>query len=219
MSVMFWDIHDQGVRGLERNRVEGTEFDEVVYADDTICISKSEMAMNGLLAAIEVEGSKYGMRLNKSKCEYLKFGQAGNVKFSNGERVKQMEEVKYLGCLLNSKGDPGREIGKRIKNSNINQYAYFLPSWGQLIHSKTTGVQRGASLKAHVRTRVSNVEHERTQQIGRLSAQRTAQNPTHPNHVLQQEIQQRVRTHGNKQSAATREPWEIGTAERVPYKK
>ena len=128
MSVMFWDIHHEGVKGLERNRVVGTEFDEVVYADDTICISESEVAMNGLLAAIEAEGSKYGMRLNKSKCEYLKFGLAGNVKFNNGERVKQMEEVKYLGCLLNSKGDPGREIGKRIKNSMstlINMHVFF----------------------------------------------------------------------------------------------
>ena len=69
MTVMFWDIHWEGVKGLERNRVAGTEFDEVLYADDTICISESEQAMNKLLAAIEKQGRRYGMRLNRAKCE------------------------------------------------------------------------------------------------------------------------------------------------------
>ena len=107
----------QGVRGLERNRVEGTTCDEVLYADETICISQSETAMNALLAAIENEGRKYGLRLNRGKCEYLKFGMAGQVKFSNGDLVKSMDEVKSLGCLLNAQGDPGNEVGKRIKDS------------------------------------------------------------------------------------------------------
>ena len=73
--------------------------------------------MNALLAAIEEEGHKHGLKLNRAKCEYLKFGNAGHVRFKNGEQIKMMSEVKYLGCLLNNHGDPGREIGIRLKNA------------------------------------------------------------------------------------------------------
>ena len=54
-----------------KQRVTGTEHDEVVYADDTICIAQTAAAMNRMLRAIEIEGAKFGLNLNKSKCEYL----------------------------------------------------------------------------------------------------------------------------------------------------
>ena len=74
MTVMFDDIHHGDKLNLKKQRVIGTEHDEVLYADDTICIAQNEQAMNRLLAAIETEGKKYGMRLNKNKCEYLPIG-------------------------------------------------------------------------------------------------------------------------------------------------
>ena len=39
--------------------------DEILYADDTRCVSENEDAINRLLQAIEVEGNKYGLKLNK----------------------------------------------------------------------------------------------------------------------------------------------------------
>ena len=55
------------------------------------------------------------MKLNKSKCEYLSFGDAGPVFFIDGTRVPFKTEVKYLGCNMNNKGDTGKEVRKRIK--------------------------------------------------------------------------------------------------------
>ena len=56
MTMLFYDIHQQPEqRLLESNRVQGTTFDEVLYADDTICVSEREDAMNALLAQIEYE--------------------------------------------------------------------------------------------------------------------------------------------------------------------
>ena len=37
MSVMFEEIHHNMHLGLVEHRVEGTDFDEIIYADDTIC--------------------------------------------------------------------------------------------------------------------------------------------------------------------------------------
>ena len=45
--------------------------DLILYADDTICISEDENAMNILLHTIETEGFKYGPELGKTKCEYI----------------------------------------------------------------------------------------------------------------------------------------------------
>ena len=72
--------------------------------------------MNWLLQKIEMEGDIYGMRLNKGKCEYLRFGSAGNVNFRDGVKVPPVQHVKYLGCQLNERGDPGTEIIGRIKH-------------------------------------------------------------------------------------------------------
>jgi hypothetical protein len=43
----------------------------VLYADDTIIFSESAEALEELLAEIEREGEKYGMKLNKKKCEAM----------------------------------------------------------------------------------------------------------------------------------------------------
>ena len=87
--------------------------DQILYADDTICISEDAGAMNRLLHAVETEGLKYGLELNKTTCEYIKFGEAQRVKFHNGTNVPLMHEVKYVGCNMNDKADPEREVLKR----------------------------------------------------------------------------------------------------------
>ena len=119
MSVLFTDIHKDDTLNLKKHRVQGMETDEILYADDTICISEDEEALNRLLAAIEVEGSKCGLKLNKKKCEYLHFGTAGRVYFADGTAVPKQHEVKYLGCNMNDKADPERDIVKRKKDCMI----------------------------------------------------------------------------------------------------
>ena len=102
MTTMFHDIHfsDRVGANLIRNRVAGMNFDEILYADDTICISEDTRTMYKLLAAIEEEETKYGLKLNKAKCEAVLTSHTANVHFANGEPVKRKEEVKYLGCVL-----------------------------------------------------------------------------------------------------------------------
>ena len=65
--------------------------------------------------------------LNKDKCEYLPFGNAGPVRFSDGSKVPKKEEVKYLGCMLNSQGNPSREVAYRITDCTLilNRLHFF----------------------------------------------------------------------------------------------
>lgn len=119
MTVMFHDIHQNDKLKLAKQRVRGSEYDEVFYADDTICIAQNMAAMNRLLAAIEAEGAKYGLRLNRETCEYLGIGSPGNVRLAVGEKRKLVNEVKYLRDMLNDKDDPAREVSRRIAKCKI----------------------------------------------------------------------------------------------------
>ena len=47
--------------------------------------------------------------------EYMKFEDAGRVKFANGTLVPLKHEVKYLVCNLIDRGDPAREVTRRIR--------------------------------------------------------------------------------------------------------
>ena len=114
MTVLFHDIHREDKQKMLRHRIPGINFDEVLYADDTICASTDTAAMNRLLAAIETEGKKYGMKLNKSKCEVMHNANNANVHFQDGTPVPRKDEVKYLGCHLNENCDMKRELNTRI---------------------------------------------------------------------------------------------------------
>ena len=94
----------------------GQHADEVLYTDDTICMTQDEESMNKMLEEIEKEGATYGLKINKTKCEYLHVGEAGPVFFQDGTPVPVQTEVKYLGYSMNNKGGPGKEVRKRTKD-------------------------------------------------------------------------------------------------------
>ena len=104
---------------MAEQRIPGGTFDEVMYADDTICIGTDTRKINQMLEAIEVEGEKCGLKLNKKKCEVMYTAEDANVHFKDGTRVPRKTEVKYLGCELNQQTDYNKELGKRIAATMI----------------------------------------------------------------------------------------------------
>ena len=86
----------------------------MLYADDTICVCTDIETMNKLLASIEVQGAKYGMKLNRSKCEVFHNANVAYVHFMGGSTVKKVDEATYLGCQINDTADIRTELGKRV---------------------------------------------------------------------------------------------------------
>ena len=89
MTVIFEDIHEEDKPNMAQNRVPGTTEDEILFADDTICISESIEALQRLLHAIEIESKKYGLQLNKGKCEIISYGEDKTLKCTTGETIKK----------------------------------------------------------------------------------------------------------------------------------
>lgn len=56
MTAMIRDIHFNLREGMARYRIPGATFDEVIYADDTICMGTDTRELNKMLAEIETEG-------------------------------------------------------------------------------------------------------------------------------------------------------------------
>ena len=56
MTAMFRDIHFNMREGMAKYRIPGATFDEVIYADDTICMGTDTRQLNKMLTEIEIEG-------------------------------------------------------------------------------------------------------------------------------------------------------------------
>ena len=114
MIVLFKEVHAQTDHILEKQRVPGATFDEVTYADDTICIATTEKAINEMLKHIEKEGEKYGMKLNKEKCELITTDSTANVHLDNKQQIKKTRKATYLGCEIGIKTTNTEELNSRI---------------------------------------------------------------------------------------------------------
>ena len=98
MTTMFYDVHTELDSILATQRVPGAEFDEVTYADDTICITTSTEATNKFLKTIEEQGLRYGLKLNKNKCELITTHNLENVHFKrrNGSTKSKNSNIPWM---------------------------------------------------------------------------------------------------------------------------
>ena len=78
-------------------------------------ITNTTDEMELIINEVETEGNKYGMKLNRDKCESLNsVAGAEPIKFADGVEIQKKDIVKYLGCMLNQKANTLKEINKRI---------------------------------------------------------------------------------------------------------
>ena len=71
MTVMFHDIKKDDHLNLIAHRPDNANYDEILYADDTILISTNTAAINRYLAEVEEAAELYGLKLNKKKSNFL----------------------------------------------------------------------------------------------------------------------------------------------------
>ena len=67
--VIYHDVHQQADIYPTSRRVPGANFDEVAYADDTICITTATRAMSKFSEATNWEGFQYCSDFSTNTCE------------------------------------------------------------------------------------------------------------------------------------------------------
>jgi len=112
MTAMFRDVHSE--LNLQRGRLKGLSFTELLYADDTALVTNNANAMNRLLSKIEHHAAYYGLNFNKTKCVTFPFNTTSHPVFGDGSKVPTETETMYLGGLVSKHFDLRKEVNKKI---------------------------------------------------------------------------------------------------------
>ena len=105
MTVLMEDVHDEV--GNKRWSKAATELGDtkLLYADDTMLIGSDSKALQCLLQTIEKHSTRYGLRLNKGKCEMIAVNNKQKpIKFANGQEVKKVQQATHLGANVDPRG-------------------------------------------------------------------------------------------------------------------
>ena len=89
----------------------------MMFADDIVICSESKERLEQKLESWRYALERRGMKVNRRKTEYMCVNERqvkGTVKMQ-GEEVAKVEDFKYLGSTVQSNGECGREVKKRVQ--------------------------------------------------------------------------------------------------------
>ncbi|KAK3524879.1 hypothetical protein QTP86_011079 [Hemibagrus guttatus] len=89
----------------------------MMFADDIVICSESREQVEENLERWRFALERRGMKVSRSKTEYMCVNEregSGTVRLQ-GEEVKKIQEFKYLGSTVQSNGECGKEVKKRVQ--------------------------------------------------------------------------------------------------------
>ncbi|KAK3506251.1 hypothetical protein QTP70_033602, partial [Hemibagrus guttatus] len=89
----------------------------MMFADDIVICSESRAQVEENLERWRFALERRGMKVSRSKTEYMCVNEregSGTVRLQ-GEEVKKVQEFKYLGSTVQSNGECGKEVKKRVQ--------------------------------------------------------------------------------------------------------
>ena len=87
---------------------------DVLYADDTLLVSKHLGNLQALLDRIVSEGQRYGLELNWDKTLHMKIRSAEDFPTPDGGVIKSVRQAVYLGGLISCDGRATAEVTRRL---------------------------------------------------------------------------------------------------------
>ncbi|KAK3540839.1 hypothetical protein QTP86_002343 [Hemibagrus guttatus] len=99
----------------------------MMFADDIVICSESREQVEENLERWRFALERRGMKVSRSKTEYMCVNGregSGTVRLQ-GEEVKKVQEFKYLGSTVQSNGESGKEVKKRVQ-AGVDDIAFFL---------------------------------------------------------------------------------------------
>ncbi|KAK3537534.1 hypothetical protein QTP70_013288 [Hemibagrus guttatus] len=89
----------------------------MMFADDIVICSESREQVEENLERWRFALERRGMKVSRSKTEYMCVNEregSGTVRLQ-GEEMKKVQEFKYLGSTVQSNGECGKEVKKRVQ--------------------------------------------------------------------------------------------------------
>ncbi|KAK3542798.1 hypothetical protein QTP70_002998 [Hemibagrus guttatus] len=94
----------------------------MMFADDIVIWSESREQVEENLERWRFALERRGMKVSRSKTEYMCVNEregSGTVRLQ-GEEVKKVQEFKYLGSTVQSNGECGKEVKKRVQAETVS---------------------------------------------------------------------------------------------------
>ena len=121
---MFNVFMDSVCRGMERegkgvkleDELGSWEVNMILYADDTVLVSRSEEGMKELVGEFERVCRVKGLRINPGKSKVMVFGE-GEEEVEvvvGGEALEKVSVFRYLGMEIGEEGGTREEIDHRV---------------------------------------------------------------------------------------------------------
>ena len=92
----------------------------MMFAEDIVICSESKERLEQKLESWRYALERRGIKVNRRKTEYMCVNERqvkGTVNMQ-GEEVAKVEDFKYLGSTVQSNGECGREVKKRVHRQN-----------------------------------------------------------------------------------------------------
>ncbi|KAK3519975.1 hypothetical protein QTP70_009631 [Hemibagrus guttatus] len=121
----------------------------MMFADDIVICSESREQVEENLERWRFALERRGMKVSRSKTEYMCVNEregSGTVRLQ-GEEVKKVEEFKYLGSTVQSNGECGKEVKKRVQAG----WNGWRKVWGVLCDQKISARIKGKVYRTVVR--------------------------------------------------------------------
>ncbi|KAK3547424.1 hypothetical protein QTP86_020881 [Hemibagrus guttatus] len=121
----------------------------MMFADDIVICSESREQVEENLERWRFALERRGMKVSRSKTEYMCVNEregSGTVRLQ-GEEVKKVQEFKYLGSTVQSNGEYGKEVKKRVQAG----WNGWRKVWGVLCERKISARIKGKVYRTVVR--------------------------------------------------------------------
>ncbi|KAK3544420.1 hypothetical protein QTP86_011158 [Hemibagrus guttatus] len=121
----------------------------MMFADDIVICSESREQVEENLERWRFALERRGMKVSDSKTEYMCVNEregSGTVRLQ-GEEVKKVQEFKYLGSTVQSNGECGKEVKKRVQAG----WNGWRKVWGVLCERKISARIKGKVYRTVVR--------------------------------------------------------------------
>lgn len=92
----------------------------MMFADDIVICSENREQVEEKLERWRFALERRGMKVSRSKTEYMCVNErdpSGRVRLQ-GEEIKKVEDFKYLGSTVQSNGECGKEVKKRVQRGS-----------------------------------------------------------------------------------------------------
>ena len=133
MTVLFHDLNRGDHLNIIMNIPDNCNFNEVLFAYDTVIVSKDTRTINKYIKELEEAASLFGLKINRGMCLAICMNCNPTRKFRDEAAITKQHEATDLGAKLTKNKYVNRKINEIIRS--------FMAAWKNLdeywIHGNT----------------------------------------------------------------------------------